>query len=245
MTKSIKLLIWITALTPLTYGSYVFFWTIGLIPESFTDIVGEKVADPVKFVLDLAAITAVQFLMASLFVTPLRKFLKINLVKYRRLLGLWAFTYAFIHFSLFLMQLFLDTGFDPESIYEELIKKPFIFIGLIAFLILLFMALTSFKKLYAKFVKWHKLVYIVIVLVSIHFMMSQKILSTTEGIYILVFIVLLLVRMQIFLAALITVSLHYKVVMTNEWWHLLIYSFILISVMVVRVWRNHNINMKT
>lgn len=238
MTKSIKLFIWIIALTPLTYGSYVFFWTIGFIPESYTDIIGEKVADPVKFVLDLAAITAVQFLIASLFVTPLRKFLKINLVKYRRLLGLWAFTYAFIHFSLFLMQLFLDTGFDTESIYEELIKKPFIFIGLIAFLILLFMALTSFKKLYAKFVKWHKLVYIVIVLVSVHFMMSQKILSTTEGIYILVFIALLLVRMQILLATLIAMALHYKVVSINEWWHLLIYGIIFIALIGIKMWRN-------
>ena len=236
MTKSIKLLIWILALTPLTYGSYVFFWTIGLLPESLTGIIGEKVADPVKFILDLAAITAVHFLIATLLVTPLRKFLKINFMKYRRLLGLWTFTYALIHFSLFLMQLFLDTGFDPESIYEELIKKPFIFIGLTAFLILLFMAITSFKKLYKKFVKWHKLVYVVVVLVSIHFMMSQKILSTTEGIYILVFIALLLVRMHILLASIIAMTLHYKVVMINEWWHLIIYAVIFIAVAGIDLW---------
>jgi methionine sulfoxide reductase heme-binding subunit len=237
MTTLVRICIWLLALTPFVYGSYVFFWTIGLVPESFTGIIGEKVADPVKFILDLAAITAVQFLMASLFVTPLRKYLKFNLVKYRRLLGLWAFTYALIHVSLFLMQLFLDTGFDPASIYEELIKKPFIFIGLIAFLILLFIALTSLKKLYAKFVKWHKLVYVAIVLVSIHFMMSQKILSTTEGIYVLVFIALLLVRMQILLALIIAMALHYKVVMVNEWWHLIIYSVIFIAVAGVVWWR--------
>jgi len=237
MAKMIKTFIWILALTPLVYGSYVFFWTIELLPESMTGIIGEKVADPVKFILDLAAITAVQFLMASLFVTPLRKFLKINFMKYRRLLGLWAFTYALIHFSLFLMQLFLDTGFDPESIYEELIKKPFIFIGLIAFLILLFMALTSFKKLYAKFLKWHKLVYVVVVLVSIHFMMSQKILSTTEGVYILIFIALLLIRMQILLATLIAMALHYKVVMVNEPLHLIIYSVIFMALAGIILWR--------
>ena len=241
MTNTIRIIIWVLAFTPLFYGSYVFFWTIGLLPESLTGIIGEKVAEPVKFILDLSAITAVQFLMASLFVTPLKKFLKINLMKYRRLLGLWAFTYALIHFSLFLMQLFLDTGFDPESMYEELIKKPFIFIGLIAFLILLFMALTSFKKLYAKFVKWHKLVYIVIVLVSIHFMMSQKILSTTEGIYILVFIALLLVRLQILLASLIAMALHYKVVMVNEPWHLLIYGAIAIVIVSTHVWKGRKI----
>ena len=241
MTNTIRITIWVLAFTPLFYGSYVFFWTIGLLPESLTGIIGEKVAEPVKFILDLSAITAVQFLMASLFVTPLKKFLKINLMKYRRLLGLWAFTYALIHFSLFLMQLFLDTGFDPESMYEELIKKPFIFIGLIAFLILLFMALTSFKKLYAKFVKWHKLVYIVIVLVSIHFMMSQKILSTTEGIYILVFIALLLVRLQILLASLIAMALHYKVVMVNEPWHLLIYGAIAIVIVSTHVWKGRKI----
>lgn len=236
MTKAIKTLIWILALTPLTYGSYVFFWTIGVLPESMSGIIGEKVADPVKYILDLSAITAVQFLMASLFVTPLRKFLNVNLMKYRRLLGLWAFTYALIHFSLFLMQLFLDTGFDVESMYEELIKKPFIFIGLIAFLILLFMAVTSFKKLYARFVKWHKMVYVVIVLVSVHFMMSQKVLSTTEGIYILVFIGLLLVRMQILLAVITAMALHYKIVMTNEWWHLIIYGLLFFLVSAIRMW---------
>ena len=233
MTNNIKLLIWIFALTPLIYGSYLFFWTIGLMPESLRGLVGEKVADPVKFILDLSAITAVQFLIASLLVTPFKKFLKFNLIKQRRLLGLWAFAYALIHFSLFLMQLFLDTGFDPESIYEELIKKPFIFIGLLAFLILLFMALTSFKKLYAKFVKWHKLVYVAIMLIAIHFMMSQKILSFTEGIYIFVFILLLLVRMQILLASLITMALHYKVVMINEWWHLLTYVLIIIAFIIL------------
>ena len=242
MIKAIKTFIWILALTPLTYGSYVFFWTIGFLPESLTGIIGEKVADPVKFILDLAAITAVHFLIATLLVTPLRKFLKINFMKYRRLLGLWTFTYALIHFSLFLMQLFLDTGFDTESIYEELIKKPFIFIGLTAFLILLFMAITSFKKLYAKFVKWHKLVYIVVVLVSIHFMMSQKILSTTEGIYILVFIALLLVRMQILLATIIAMALHYKVAMVNEWWHLIIYSLILIALIILKMWKKNKVH---
>ena len=102
-------------------------------------------------------------------------------------------------------------------------------------------AITSFKKLYAKFVKWHKLVYIVVVLVSIHFMMSQKILSTTEGIYILVFIALLLVRMQILLATIIAMALHYKVVMINEWWHLIIYSVIFIVIAGTDLWLKNKV----
>jgi len=243
MKKTFKPIIWLFAMGTLFYGAYIFFWTIGIVPEAYTGIVGKKVAEPVKFVLDLSAITAVHFLLASLFLTPLKKFLNINFMKQRRLLGLWAFTYALIHFSLFLMQLFLDIGVEPMSMYEELIKKPFILLGILAFLILLFMALTSFKKLYAKFVKWHKLVYIAMVLVSIHFMMSQKILSTVEGIYILVFIVLLLARMQIFLATIIALALHYKIVAVNEWWHLLLYTIVLIVILLIDIKKNYKINL--
>ena len=75
-------------------------YVASFIYEHGGEFLGKFPNDPLKFIADLLGITAIQFLIASLTITPLRSYLKINLLKYRRLLGLWAFAYAFLH-SLF------------------------------------------------------------------------------------------------------------------------------------------------
>ncbi len=131
--------------------------------------------DPIKYIFTYTGLSSLVILMLSLSITPLRK--TINLVKYRRMVGLFAFFYAFLHFMNFFI---LDAEFSLAFVLKETLDKPFVYLGMISFVILLFMAITSTKKLFAKFNKWHKLVYVVLVLVVIHESMAQKVLSSLE-----------------------------------------------------------------
>jgi sulfoxide reductase heme-binding subunit YedZ len=133
--------------------------------------------DPLKFLSDLVGNSALWLLALTLLVTPLRSYVGVNLLKYRRLLGLFAFFYALLHALLFVG---VDQQFDLFGVQHEVITKPFIAFGMGAFLILLLMALTSSKKLYAKFRSWHKLVYIAVVLIAVHYLMSHKTVTLTH-----------------------------------------------------------------
>lgn len=78
----------------------------------------------------------------------------------------------------------LDAELDFSFVISESLDKPFIYLGMIAFFILVFMALTSTKKLFAKYNKYHKFVYLALVLITIHFIMAQKSLSILQLVYI-------------------------------------------------------------
>ncbi len=153
---------------------------------------GKSPNDPLKFMADLLGINAIHFLIATLSVTPLKSYLKINLIKYRRLLGLWSFAYALMHSLFFFIA---DNGGSISMMIQDAYKRPFVFFGLVAFLILGMMALTSFKKLYSKFVKWHKLVYVATVCIALHFMMSQKVIGLDVALYVAVLASLLALRL--------------------------------------------------
>ncbi len=192
-------IIWFFALLPLMYIAYKIGWGFeysryisSFIYQSGGSFLGTFPNDPLKFTADILGISAVQFLIVTLTITPLKSYLKINLVKYRRLLGLWAFAYAFMH-SLFFF--FVENEGSVSMMLSDAYKRPFVFFGLSAFLILLMMAMTSPKKLYSKFVKWHKLVYLAAVLIALHFMMSQKIIGTEVLVYVGILGALLVLRL--------------------------------------------------
>ena len=96
--------------------------------------------DPVKALENGLGEYALQFLIAGLAITPLMRFAKINLVKYRRALGLVGFFYVVAHFTVYIV---LDMQFDWGEIITDIIKRPYITIGVSAFLLLLPLALTS------------------------------------------------------------------------------------------------------
>ncbi len=104
------------------------------------------------------------------------------------MIGLYAFFYAFLHFLNFYI---LDAQLDFAFVVKETIDKPFVYLGMISFLILFFMALTSTKKLFLKFNKQHKAVYLVLILVTIHASIAQKVLSSLEYTFIVVTCILL------------------------------------------------------
>ena len=181
-----RVLIWIASLLPLVYAALRF--SVELHPQWLHDILvflegyihlilTRIPTDPLKFLSDLVGNSALWLLALTLLVTPLRSFIGINLLKYRRLLGLFAFFYALLHALLFVG---VDQQFDVFGVQHEVMTKPFIAFGMGAFVILLLMALTSSKKLYAKFRSWHKLVYIAVVLIVIHYLMSHKTVTFTH-----------------------------------------------------------------
>lgn len=181
-----RILIWIGALLPIVYAALRF--SVELHPqalhnglmfiEPYVHVILTKIPiDPLKFLSDLSGNNALWMLAVTLLVTPLRSYIGINFLKYRRLMGLFAFFYALVHALLFIG---VDQQFDFAGVNHEVLSKPFIAFGMGAFLILLLMALTSSKKLFAKFKSWHKLVYIAVVLIAVHYLMSHKTITLTH-----------------------------------------------------------------
>jgi methionine sulfoxide reductase heme-binding subunit len=148
-------------------------------------------SDPIKFISDITGITALQFLIVTLAVTPLKKVTTINLQKQRRLFGLISFFYAFLHMFLYLL---LDHELNLISLLEEAVDKWFIFFGMASLLILLFLTLTSTKKGFAKYIKWHQLIYLAAFFISLHYLLSQKIVTLTPILYVSIVLILLLTR---------------------------------------------------
>lgn len=181
-----RILIWIGALMPAVYAAIRFSvefhpqWMrdVLLFIERYIPFVLTRIpTDPLKFMSDLSGSSALWILALTLAVTPLRSYLKINLLQYRRSLGLFAFFYALIHALLFIG---VDQQFDVAGVIHEVMTKPFVAFGMGAFVILLMMALTSTKKLYPAFRGWHKLVYVAVVLISIHYLMGHKTVTITH-----------------------------------------------------------------
>ncbi len=116
------------------------------------------------------------FLLIGLAVTPVRNLLKLNwLIRYRRMLGLFAFFYVCMHF---LSYTWFDQFFNINEIIKDIIKRPFITLGFICFLLLIPLAATStnamMKRLKKNWGRLHKLVYPVSVLALLHYFMMIK-----------------------------------------------------------------------
>ena len=154
-------------------------YVAGLLPAAYlvhgvvTNSLGP---DPIEVLENFLGETALQFLIAGLAITPLMRFARINLVKYRRALGLLAFFYVFAHLSVYLI---LDKQLDLAIIVEDVFKRPYITFGMIAFLMLTPLAITSnnfsIRRLgAAAWNKLHKLVYLAVICGALHYMLLTK-----------------------------------------------------------------------
>ena len=117
------------------------------------------------------------FLLIGLAVTPVRKMLKASaLIRVRRMLGLFAFFYASLHF---LAYIWFEQYFNVGEIIKDIIKRPFITVGFINYLALLPLAITSnmhmIRKLKANWGRLHRLVYPVSMLAILHYYMMTKV----------------------------------------------------------------------
>jgi len=137
---------------------------------------GQLGADPVKALEHMSGLLALQFLLGSLAVTPLFQMTGINLVKFRRMLGLMAFAYALAHLTVFVE---LDLQLIPSLLKTELTKRPYILMGFLGLLVMAPLAWTSRDKAIRKMgpKRWralHKLAYVAAAAGAIHFIWSVK-----------------------------------------------------------------------
>jgi sulfoxide reductase heme-binding subunit YedZ len=134
--------------------------------------VTDQLVDPLEFITRGTGDWTLYFLCITLAVTPLRKLSGWNwLIKLRRMLGLYTFFYGLLHFTTFL---WFDHFFDVQAMWKDVLKRPFITVGFIAFVLLIPLALTStngmIKRLGGKRWQWlHRLIYVIAPLAILHF----------------------------------------------------------------------------
>ena len=134
--------------------------------------------DPIKYFYTVSGVTAIVLLFATTTISIVKKVK--NFLVYRKTIGLMGFFYAILHLFNFFI---LDAELELKFIIEETTDKPFVYLGMISISILIFMAITSTKKLFKKFNKYHQFIYLVLILSTIHFVMAQKSLSIEQMIY--------------------------------------------------------------
>ena len=128
--------------------------------------------NPIEYITRDTGDWTLRFLLISLLVTPARKLLgQPWLIKYRRMLGLFAFFYAFLHFVTYI---WLDRFFDIPDTLKDIAKRPFILVGFLSFLILIPLAITStagwIRRLGGKRWAWlHRGVYASVILGVVHY----------------------------------------------------------------------------
>jgi methionine sulfoxide reductase heme-binding subunit len=170
-------------------------WTFYL---GFTDQLG---ADPQKTLERTLGLWALRFLIAALAITPLRRLGGPSLIRYRRAIGLLGFYYACLHLTVYLV---LDQGLDLAAIWADIVKRPYITVGMLAFTILVPLAVTSNNAMIRRlgsraWQRLHKLVYIATAAAAIHFVMLVKSWWTPEpAIYATLVVALLLIRLWLY-----------------------------------------------
>ena len=127
--------------------------------------------DPVEFLTHGSGDWALYLLCAALAITPLRRLTGRNwLVRLRRMVGLYTFFYAFIHFTTFL---WFDHFFDVAAMWKDVLKRPFITVGFLAFVLLIPLAATStntmIKRLGRNWARLHKVIYVIAPLAILHY----------------------------------------------------------------------------
>lgn len=158
-------------LVPCLKGALFLACLIPLLRLVVLGLSGGLSADPVEFITLSSGLWSLVFLCLTLALTPLRRLTGINeLVRFRRMLGLFVFFYAALHL---LTYLWFDQAFDFASILHDIAKRPFILVGFSAFVLLAALAITSpramVRRLGRHWAKLHKAVYLVGVLAILHF----------------------------------------------------------------------------
>lgn len=165
--------------------------------------------NPVETLTRSSGLWALRFLLLTLFITPLRWLTGVNkLIQLRRMIGLYAFFYALIHMLLYLG---LDQLFDIGDIWKDILKRPFITIGFISFLMLLPLVATSTNKMMKRlggknWKRLHKLTYLVAAASCLHFLMLVKADIREPIIYIVILAGLFIVRLTHFSKTKLSVS---------------------------------------
>lgn len=172
---------------------------LGLVPLGFLvwgALFGGLGPDPVKAIERALGERGLQFLLASLAITPLRR-LGLNLLRFRRALGLLAFLYVTLHLVAWV---WLDMGLRWSEMLADLTKRPFVILGMIGFLVLIPLAATSWNGAIrrmgaAAWNRLHKLAYVAILAGAAHLALLSKVWTTEVLVYMALALGLLAVRL--------------------------------------------------
>ncbi|HEU4697992.1 MAG TPA: protein-methionine-sulfoxide reductase heme-binding subunit MsrQ [Gemmatimonadales bacterium] len=164
VSRVLKPAIWLAALVPaarLAWGAFV---------------TGDLGADPVRTIQDTTGLTTLILLFCTLAVTPLRRLTRLNeLVRVRRLVGLFAFFYAMLHATSYFV---FDQELSPPDIAADVAKHPWVLVGFTAWLLLIPLAVTStngwIRRLGKRWATLHRLVYPIAALGVLHFLWLVK-----------------------------------------------------------------------
>ncbi len=133
-------------------------------------------ANPVEEITHATGEWTLRFLMATLVITPLRRtFGWSDLIKYRKMFGLYAFFYGFVHLMIWLG---LDKNFSVAEMWKDTVKRPFITAGMLGFVLMIPLAVTStnwwIRKLKKNWATLHKLIYATCVAGVVHYLFLVK-----------------------------------------------------------------------
>jgi sulfoxide reductase heme-binding subunit YedZ len=161
---------------------------LGLLPLAiliWQALTGALGIDPVKALEHQLGLTALQLLVAGLLVTPLRRWAGVNLIRFRRAIGVLAFVYVALHLLVWVL---LDLQLRWSEIGADLVKRPYIIVGMLGFACLVPLALTSndwsVRRLGA--VAWrrlHRLTYVAVLLGALHYLLLVKVWSAEPLLY--------------------------------------------------------------
>ncbi|WJR67131.1 protein-methionine-sulfoxide reductase heme-binding subunit MsrQ [Neorhizobium sp. CSC1952] len=173
-------------------------YAIGLMPAVwyfYLAATGGLGFNPVKEFEHLLGIWALRFIIATLAVTPLRDLAGINWIRYRRALGLLAFYYVLMHFSVYAL---LDLRLDLGAVGGDIAKRPYITIGFACLLLLIPLALTSnnwsIRKLQQGWNKLHKLIYLIAIGGAFHYVLAVKSVTLVPFVHVALIVLLLAYR---------------------------------------------------
>ena len=154
-------------------------------------------ADAAKELIKYCGRTALEFLFLTLLISPLARWTRTPaLIRLRRLVGLWCFFWACLHLLAFAA---LELGWDLSLLLEEVVKRPYMLLGSLSWLLLLALAVTSNRwsqqQLGLSWLRLHKAVYLVALLAPIHYLWSVKSMTPKPVLYLFIALLLLLWRL--------------------------------------------------
>jgi methionine sulfoxide reductase heme-binding subunit len=175
-----KLFVFVLALAP---GLWLLFRTL----------TGRLSANPIEDVTLVTGIWALRLLLVTLAITPLRRLTGWNqIIQYRRMLGLFAFSYATVHLLIYVI---LDQGLAFEYILPDIVKRPYITAGMTAFVLMIPLAVTStrgwIRRLGRRWQLLHRLVYVSAIAACLHFLWKVKVMIGEPVYYALILAALL------------------------------------------------------
>lgn len=186
VTRLLKPAVWLGCLGPALWIALAAFGQAGL----------DLGADPVKTLQVTTGLSCLIMLLLTLTVTPARKLTHFSeLIRLRRLLGLFAFFYALLHALIYFV---FDQSLDPRLIWEDTVEHPRIAVGFLAFLLLIPLAVTStrgwIRRLGKGWTRLHRLIYVATGLAILHYLMVQKLDIRVGLIYVGIFALLMIAR---------------------------------------------------